>query len=181
MADKPTQSFLDHLELREGSESYVYADSLKKLTGGTGHLLTKEELLKYKEGEEIDKTITDEWLRQDSAKAYDAAISQAKEAGIEDQAFIEALGSVNFQLGTSWRGKMKEAWKAIKAGEFDKAINEIQFKSGEKGTEKSDWFTQTPTRVEDFSAALKNYSMKRDSALMKPDETTMDSVPLPPN
>jgi GH24 family phage-related lysozyme (muramidase) len=135
MAEKPTQSFLDHLKLREGSESYVYADTLKKLTGGTGHLLTADELLKYKEGDVIDEAIITKWLEEDSTKAYNAAISQAKEAGITDQAFIEALGSVNFQLGTNWRGKMKNAWKAIKAGEFDKAIDEIQFKSGEKGTE----------------------------------------------
>ena len=180
MAEKPTQSFLDHLKLREGSESYVYADTLKKLTGGTGHLLTADELLKYKEGDVIDEAITTKWLEEDSAKAYNAAISQAKEAGITDQAFIEALGSVNFQLGTNWRGKMKNAWKAIKAGEFDKAINEIQFKSGEKGTEKSNWFTQTPTRVEDFSAALKIYGMKRDLALIKPDEATMSSGDQPP-
>jgi len=181
MAERPTQSFLDHLKLREGFEAYVYADSLKKLTGGTGHLLTKEELEKYKEGDKIDEATTTRWLKEDSSGAYNAAISQAKEAGITDQAFIEALGSVNFQLGTNWRSKMKNAWAAIEAGEFDKAINEIKFKSGEKGTEKSDWFTQTPTRVEDFSAALKVYSIKRDLALMKPDETTMDSVTLPPN
>ena len=149
MAEKPTQSFLDHLKLREGFEAYVYVDSLKKLTGGTGHLLTKEELEKYKEGDKIDEATTTGWLEKDSSKAYNAAISQAKEAGITDQAFI--------------------------------AINEIKFKSGEKGTEKSDWFTQTPTRVEDFSAALKVYSIKRDLALMKPDETTMDSVTLPPD
>ena len=181
MAERPTETFLEHLKDREGFRNYVYADSLKKLTGGTGHLLTADELLKYKEGALINEEITADWLRKDSARAYNAAISQAKEAGITDQAFIEALGSVNFQLGTGWRGKMKNAWEAIKAGEFDKAIDEIQFKSGEKGTEKSKWFQDTPVRVEDFSAALKKYSMKRDSALMKPDEATMDSVPLPPN
>ena len=181
MAEIPTESFLKHLSDREGFESYVYADSLGKLTGGTGHLLTEKELAKYKKGQKIDETTTKQWLIDDSSKAYNAAIAQAKEAGITDQAFIEALGSVNFQLGTNWRSKMKNAWAAIEAGEFDKAINEIKFKSGEKGTEKSDWFTQTPTRVEDFSAALKVYSIKRDLALMKPDETTMDSVTLPPN
>ena len=181
MANKPTESFLNHLTLREGFENYVYLDSLKKLTGGTGHLLTTEELLKYKSGDKIDKAVTTAWLEKDAAKAYDAAILQAREAGITDQDFIEALGSVNFQLGTGWRGKMKNAWKAIKDGKFDEAIDEIQFKSGEKGTEKSAWFKQTPVRVEDFSTALKIYGIKKDLALMKPDETTMDSVPPPPN
>ena len=176
MADKPTESFLEHLKDREGFRNYVYADSLKKLTGGTGHLLTADELLKYKEGAVIDENITTKWLEKDSAKAYNAAISQAKEAGITDQAFIEALGSVNFQLGTGWRRKMENAWKAIKAGNFDKAIDEIQFKSGEKGTEKSKWFQDTPVRVEDFSTALKSYSVKRDIELLKSDDAVLDSI-----
>ena len=181
MAEIPTESFLKHLSDREGFESYVYADSLGKLTGGTGHLLTEKELAKYKKGQKIDETTTKQWLIDDSSKAYNAAITQADEAGITDQAFIEALASVNFQLGTGWRDKMPKAWKAIKAGKFDEAINQIQFKSGEKGTEKSNWSTQTPVRVEDFSDALKIYSAKRDLSLLKPDEATMDSVPLPPN
>ena len=181
MAERPTETFLEHLKDREGFRNYVYADSLKKLTAGTGHLLTADELLKYKKGDKIDETITAGWLEKDSATAYNAAISQAKEAGITDQAFIEALGSVNFQLGTGWRDKMPKAWKAIKAGKFDEAINQIQFKSGEKGTEKSNWSTQTPVRVEDFSDALKIYSVKRDLALLKPDETVIDTVPPPPN
>ena len=181
MAEIPTESFLKHLSDREGFESYVYADSLGKLTGGTGHLLTEKELAKYKKGQKIDETTTKQWLIDDSSKAYNAAIAQAKEAGITDQAFIEALGSVNFQLGTGWRDKMPKAWKAIKAGKFDEAINQIQFKSGEKGTEKSNWSTQTPVRVEDFSDALKIYSVKRDLALLKPDETVIDTVPPPPN
>ena len=181
MAEIPTESFLKHLLDREGFESYVYADSLGKLTGGTGHLLTEKELAKYKKGQKIDETTTKQWLIDDSSKAYNAAITQADEAGITDQAFIEALASVNFQLGTGWRDKMPKAWKAIKAGKFDEAINQIQFKSGEKGTEKSNWFTQTPVRVEDFSDALKIYSVKRDLALLKPDETVIDTVPPPPN
>ena len=181
MAEIPTESFLKHLSDREGFESYVYADSLGKLTGGTGHLLTEKELAKYKKGQKIDETTTKQWLIDDSSKAYNAAITQADEAGITDQAFIEALASVNFQLGTGWRDKMPKAWKAIKAGKFDEAINQIQFKSGEKGTEKSNWSTQTPVRVEDFSDALKIYSVKRDLALIKPDETVIDTVSPPPN
>ena len=176
MGEKPTKSFLDHLEHREGFRDYVYPDSLKKLTGGIGHLLTIEDLKDYKEGDKIPETVTRKWLAEDSTKAYNAAISQAKEAGITDQALIEALGSVNFQLGTGWRKKMKNAWTAIKAGEFDEAINQIKFKSGEKGTEKSKWFKDTPVSVEDFAAALKSYSIKRDSVLMKPDEAVMDEI-----
>ena len=183
MAEKPTQSFLDHLKLREGFESYVYADSLKKLTAGTGHLLTKKELLKYKEGDKIDETDIARWLEEDSSTAYNAAISQAKEAGITDQAFIEALGSVNFQLGTGWRAKFKGTWNAIKAGDFKLAAEEAMYKDPselDKGPPPKDrmssWFQQTPVRVNDFTAALKNYGMKKDRESLNPDEAVMDAI-----
>ena len=40
----------------------------------------------------------------------------------------------------------------------------------------SSWFQQTPVRVRDFTAALKNYGMKRDLALLKPDDAVIDTV-----
>jgi len=183
MAKIPTESFLKHLSDREGFESYVYADSLGKLTGGTGHLLTKKELEKYKEGQKIDETDTKQWLIDDSSKAYNAAIAQADEAGITDQAFIEALASVNFQLGTGWRGKFKGTWNAIKAGDFKLAAEEAMYKDPselDKGPPSKDrmssWFQQTPVRVNDFTAALKIYGMKKDRESLKPDDAVIESI-----
>ena len=157
ISQTPTEEYMAHLSLREGFRSDVYADSLGKLTAGTGHLLTADELEKYKEGDIIDKEVTAAWLSKDSSKAYSAALSQAKEAGISNQEMINAIAGVNFQLGIGWRKKMPSAWKAIKSGDFDEAVNQIQFKSGIPGTAKSNWFTQTPKRVTDFSIALKEY------------------------
>ena len=183
MAEIPTQSFLKHLSDREGFENYVYADSLGKLTGGTGHLLTEKELAKYKKGQKIDETTTKQWLIDDSSKAYNAAITQADEAGITDQAFIEALASVNFQLGTGWRGKFKGTWDAIKSGDFKLAAEEAMYKDPDeldKGPipkdRMSQWYQDTPVRVNDFTAALKKYGVKRDLALLKPDDTVIDSI-----
>ena len=153
----PTKEYKEHLKFREGFRNYVYLDSLGKPTAGIGHLLTAEENERYKVGEVVDEKILSSWLEKDSDKAYSAALSQAKEAGISNQRFIDALSSVNFQLGTGWRKKMPSAWKAIKSGDFDEAINQIQFKSGVPETEKSNWFIQTPKRVVDFSEALKEY------------------------
>ena len=41
---KPTKSFLDHLDDREGNIDKSYLDSLGKLTGGIGHLLLEDEI-----------------------------------------------------------------------------------------------------------------------------------------
>ena len=45
----PTEEYMAHLKDREGFRSDVYKDSLGKLTAGTGHLLTADELTEYKE------------------------------------------------------------------------------------------------------------------------------------
>ena len=158
MAEIPTESFLKHLSDREGFESYVYADSLGKLTGGTGHLLTEKELAKYKKGQKIDETTTKQWLIDDSSKAYNAAIAQADEAGITDQAFIEALAEE----------AMYKDPDELDKGPIPK-------------DRMSQWYQDTPVRVNDFTAALKKYGVKRDLALLKPDETVIDTVPPPPN
>ena len=164
----PTKECMEHLSVREGFKNYVYADSLGKLTAGTGHLLTDEELLKYKEGAIIDKETTDRWLTEDSSKAYSSAISQAKELGISDQKMINALAGVNFQLGGNWRSKFKNTWSAMKSGNFDLAASEATFKypetagnvfdlDREKQVGTSAWAHQTPKRVKDFTTALKEY------------------------
>ena len=162
----PTQSFMEHLKNREGFKESVYLDTLDKPTAGTGHLLTAEENALYKVGDKISPETTNQWLKQDSSKAYSAGFLQAKELGIEDQGMIEALGSVNFQLGTGWRDKFKGTWSAMKSGDFNLAASEAQFvdpSDPSKGTSK--WMQQTPTRVKDFTSALTSYgaSQKKTS------------------
>ena len=155
----PTKEFMDHLKLREGEESEVYLDTSAKATVGVGHLLTAEEKELYPVGTTIDKEITDAWLEVDSVVAYNAGLDQAKEAGIADQKMVEALGSVNYQLGRGWRKKFPSAWTAIKEGDFIEAVEQIKYKN--KNTkEKSAWYKETSTRVEDFEKALKAYGKK---------------------
>ena len=48
LSQEPTDRFLSHLSEREGFREDVYLDSLGKLTGGTGHLLTVLERAEYK-------------------------------------------------------------------------------------------------------------------------------------
>ena len=196
----PPKEYLEHLKLSEGTLNVVYKDSLGLATGGTGHLMTdadkkfygiddstiyKEIMTKYgirkvatdKEGNiiKLDKEVTDAWLKNDSDKYYKTGRSWAKELGIEDQNIVNTLSEVSFQF-PAFKSKMPSAWEAIKTGNTEEAIRQIKFSSGIEGTKKSSWYTQTPQRVEDLSAALRLYSLKKDRMSIKPDDAVIDTV-----
>jgi len=136
---------LEHLEVREGSRNKTYKDSLGKLTAGVGHLLSKEEQKKYPLGTKIPASVVKGWIRKDSKKAYTSAGEQAKELKVTSPEFVNALTSVNFQLGTSWYKKFPKAYQALKDKRYDDAIREV---------ETSLWAKQTPVRVKDFKEAI---------------------------
>ena len=175
-------SFLDHLEDKEGSLNLIYKDSLGLPTGGTGHLMSDKDLKKYdiaqyvdydtvygtrkvavdKQGDiiKLDKATTENWRKNDSEKAYMAAVEQAKELGITSQKMINHIGSVNFQLGTGWRqkGKFPGVWEAMKAGDYGLAAKNVEWVSpSDTSKGRSDWYKDTPQRAEDFMGALKSY------------------------
>jgi GH24 family phage-related lysozyme (muramidase) len=201
----PTKEYLEHLKKSEGTLNVVYKDSLGLATGGTGHLMTdadkkfygiddstiyKEIMTKYgtrkvatdKDGNiiKLKEKVTDAWLEKDSAKYYKTGQSWAKELGIEDQAMVNALSEVSFQF-PAFKDKMPSAWEAIKVGDMEEAINQIKFVSGKPGTTISDWYFQTADRVEDLSAALRKYSLKKDIMSIKPDDAVIDTVGQIPN
>ena len=156
----PSAKALAHLKDREGFRDKSYSDSLGKLTGGTGHLLSKEEQKLYPKGSKIPEHVTSAWLIKDSAKATKAAIQQAADIGQgENDNFIDALTSVNFQLGTSWHTKFPSAYKALKEGRYDDAKEEILYTKKGSST-PSNWAKQTPTRVEDFKQAIEELKGK---------------------
>lgn len=147
--------FLDHLRLREGDESAVYLDSEGLPTVGVGHLLSAEENAQYPVGTEIPQETRDAWLAEDAQEAYDAAEAQAATLGVTDQAFINALGSVNYQLGTGWNTEHRRTWAHMVAGEWEEAATEAA---------DSTWNTQTPVRVEDFQTALRDLAASQTAA-----------------
>jgi GH24 family phage-related lysozyme (muramidase) len=126
---------------REGIRESSYKDSLGNLTGGIGHLLTKEEQLKYPEGTKIPQEQVDKWYAEDIGKATKAALRQSKELGVDNEEFKKVLVSVNFQLGTNWKSKFPNTYKLIKAGRYDEAKANLN---------SSLWAKQTPTRVKDL-------------------------------
>jgi len=147
MPQEPTESFLTHLKKREGFRNKVYLDSLGKPTAGIGHLLTAEENKTYKVGDVIPDSILDNWLEQDALKAWTAALQQSKDLNVTDLDFIDALASVNFQLGTGWFKIHKNTWKFLKDKRYEEAAKEAA---------DSTWFKQTPVRVKDFQKAIRS-------------------------
>jgi hypothetical protein len=61
---------------------------------------------------------------------------------------------VNFQLGSGWRSKFPSTWSRIQNGQYCEAAN---------GLESSLWNRQTPVRVDDFQACLRDQAAKAGS------------------
>ena len=161
---------MDLVKYIKDREDVVYAsylDSLDKPTGGVGHLLTEEEQLlypiKYVNGKAIGtpipESVVNAWLEKDLAIAKKAAKKQASQLNNPaTQKFENALVSVNFQLGQNWTSKFPTAWKHLKNGKYNKAIQEIKFADPtNKPGMHSDWYKQTRNRVNDFEKAIINF------------------------
>ena len=136
---------IKHLKKREGVKYESYNDSLGKLTGGVGHLLTKEEQALYPLGTKIPDNVVNEWLEKDLAKAKKATQLQIKSIPNADSNLENALIGVNFQLGENWYKEHKKTWKYLQSGNFEQASKEVY---------DSTWAKQTPVRVDDFSQAI---------------------------
>lgn len=134
---------------REGVETTVYLDTLRKPTVGIGHLVQPGDKLKV--GDVITDKQVSEFFKQDGAKALTAARAQAARAGVKDLNFIVYLASVNFQLGPKWTKKFKATWKMILDGKYEDAAAAL---------DGSRWKKQTPKRVKDFQGALRRLPQK---------------------
>lgn len=148
------KDYIKHLKLREGVIHKSYKDSLGKLTGGVGHLLTGQDALDYPLGSSIPVSVVDKWLLEDSEEALDAALKQVLEIGVYSEHFLMILASVNFQLSVNWHKKFVTAYKHLKNHEWERAIAEIEYVR-EGSSQKSLWNIQSPTRVSDFVGAIR--------------------------
>jgi hypothetical protein len=169
------QEFLAHIKAREGTELNVknqhisYEDKIKPqgyLTGGYGHLLSKNEIKTYPAGTVIPIAVVDQWLINDTRKAIAAARQQGSEMkDTPTESFIYALANVNFQLGTEWRtknadgssGGFKGAWAALKSGDYDNTIANINFNNPGVNENPTGWKIQTKNRVADFELAIRKF------------------------
>lgn len=139
------ERLIAHLKKREGVRHYSYKDSLGKLTGGVGHLLSPLEAITYPEGSQIGSKTVDAWLVGDIQLAQKAAERQSEELLEPSEELVEALVHVNFQLGTGWNKIHKKTWKLMTQGMYNAAAREAA---------NSVWYRQTPVRVKDFQKVL---------------------------
>lgn len=137
------------LALREGRRNDVYLDTKDKLTVGIGHLVLPQDGLAYKQ--RITDAQVDAFFAVDSHASMVAARDQAEQAGITDTEFLPYLASVCFQMGNRWTAKFPRTWQMICDGQYERAA--LAF----NGTP---WQEQTPSRVEDFQAALRRLPAK---------------------
>jgi hypothetical protein len=66
----------------EGYVDYVYEDTEGHLTAGIGHKLRGQELLRYKEGQEVDPDTINDWFWEDLLSAsLDVSVLLKKHIG----------------------------------------------------------------------------------------------------
>lgn len=162
------KNVVKHLKLREGVRYESYKDSLGKLTGGVGHLLSPSEALLYPEGSYISPKRVEAWLVGDIQIAQKAAEKQCEELLEPSEELLCALIHVNFQLGTGWYKIHKKTWKLMTQGRYEEAAAEAA---------NSVWYRQTPIRVKDFQKALikeenRNRDMKEKLIALAKQKTT---------
>lgn len=151
-----------HLRLREGNDGApgsgpggsdpgpgcAYRDSRGKLTIGIGHLIKAGD--PYTETSCISDAEQEELLKKDAASAKAAAQAQMSQMGVNSQAFLVALTSVNFQLGTAWN---KPDPGAGFVNTWQNLLNH-NWQGARDGVTSSAWNSQTPVRTEDFRQAI---------------------------
>ncbi len=148
--DAVCQAFVRHLIEREGYRTDVYKCTKGYLTVGIGHRVRARDNLQL--GDSITDAQIQKFFINDVSAALEAAIGQAEMLGTEnDNEFVMALTSVNYQLGSEWYKEHKRTWALMQSGQFAEAAVEAA---------DSKWYKQTPVRVYDFQGALRALDAK---------------------
>lgn len=118
----------DEGAIRNKEGSHVsYRDSKKKLTGGVGHLMTKEEKKQYPIGTEIPDDVVDAWFKTDMDEADKdlTAVLEKKKVHVPDEVF-DILQNMTFNLGKKGIADFTDMWKAIEVGDWKTASTEMR-------------------------------------------------------
>lgn len=134
----------------EGYRNGIYKDSRGVLTVGIGQNLNSlppEVRARIKaEGKASDQQIS-EWFNDASYKALSSARILSQQYGLGDnEAAQAALGKAVYQLGV-------KGWS--KFGQAEEAIRQRNLPALEVALKKSNWYKQTPKRVDEFLATIK--------------------------
>lgn len=133
----------DKLVKSEGYRNNAYLDSEGILTVGIGHKVLPRDGIKL--GQFVSNAQIEKFYKEDSERAFKAAVKQSIELDKYNVDMIVALTEVNFQLGTGWRMKFPNTWSLLKSGKWQAAIRNLK---------ASRWHRQTPARVVAFTEAI---------------------------
>ena len=148
------------VRMHEGYKNYVYKDSRGYLTMGTGHRLTDEEKLKYKEGDRVDESYLEGLFEKDFIKHYKRARQITGFDSLTNQQKA-ALIDLTFNMGVNWTKKFPNLIRNIKLASeqtnpvlkkiyMRKAAGELKYVNAEESDfTESKYFTQVGYRAED--------------------------------
>ncbi len=104
-----------------------YKDSRKKLTGGIGHLMTKEEKKQYPVGTVIPDKVVDEWFKTDMDEADKdlTRVLEKRSVHVPDDVY-NILLNMTFNLGEKGISDFKDMWAAIEVGDWKTASDEMR-------------------------------------------------------
>ena len=134
----------ERIKKHEGFRDTVYKDTLGKRTIGYGHLIKAGE--DFEDGVEYPKQQLDELFELDFLRSKQHAFFLLESDGEDlEQAAIEVIIEMVFQLGKSGVAKFKKMWKGLETGNYSEAASEML---------DSQWHKQTPARCEELSAIM---------------------------
>lgn len=137
-SDFNTAAFICQIKKHEGYKNVSYKDTENLLTGGVGHLLRKDELLKYPLGTPIPADQIDKWLEQDTVTALKIAQNLCGPVWSElSDVRKRAVVDLAYNLGQPRLSKFTNFLKAMNSKNFDQAAQELK---------NSKWYTQVGRR-----------------------------------
>ena len=111
---------------KEGSH-VAYKDSKKKMTGGIGHLMNKEEKKLYPVGTAIPDKVVNEWFKTDVDEADKSLtrILEKKAVHVPDEVY-NILLNMTFNLGQKGISEFTDMWAAVEVGDWKKVAVEMR-------------------------------------------------------
>lgn len=116
-----------------------YRDTVKVLTGGRGHVLTKEEKKLYPKDTVIPDDVVEAWFKEDMEEADTnlTELLEEKAVHVPDEVF-DILLNMSFNLGKKGLKGFKKMWAAVEVEDWATAAVEM---------EDSKWFKQVKNRA----------------------------------
>lgn len=117
---------LPQIESDEGVKDEAYLDTLKRPTGGKGHLLTKAEQKKYPVGTKIPKEVIDKWYEVDVQEAHDDVDALVKKYSLVIPEEVEKiLFNMVFNLGRAKLAGFKKMLAHLANNDYQQAADEM--------------------------------------------------------